>query len=600
MAKPSWIRGKLLGAGAFGSVNLAIHREHGAVFAAKSVVVDANSELAVRAIENEITLLQALDSEFVVRCLGSDWTEENGQQMRNVFLEYMPEGCLTDFVNQFATSGALDEHLLRTYTRSVVEGIAYLHSRGIVHCDIKGKNILVGNGSVKLTDFGSAKRVTETTVVEDVNCSVNGTPLWMAPEVVRQVEQGLASDIWSLGCTVVEMATGRAPWSNLAGMNQLVAMYHIGCSEDLPEVPGWLSPEARDFLSHCLERDPRRRWTSAQLLEHPFLTTRFVECSKQPAYPTSVMQFPVDEGDNHSSVDGNTVFPTLAAPAPLFGRKLAQVQVQVLVEENWWNSPPGSPDSGPWIVVRSPKCTSLPSSSSSDSMTPVSDPLSLTSCECEDSEPSCEVSEIMVVRESSVISGSCTVSETGAEQSCVVSASCELVSETVVEQSSVCAVDVFPRSLDHESCASMDPVVAASDACDGLNPLILLASGLVDCSCSMQRFGESEGSSSYDRPADLENLEFGMKDGYSIAALSVGLSVKGCASSECSVLLRQYFICAQILLYWWQCYRGWGDYWKLCGRSDQRVLQLLDEYTFALVLETTSCLAIVCACVYFL
>ena len=105
----SWIRGKLLGAGAFGSVSLAIDREDGAVFAVKSVAMDANSQVAMRAIENEITLLQSLDSQFVVNCLGSDWTEENGQVMRNVFLEYMPEGCLTDFVKQF---GTLDEHLV--------------------------------------------------------------------------------------------------------------------------------------------------------------------------------------------------------------------------------------------------------------------------------------------------------------------------------------------------------------------------------------------------------------------------------------------------------------------------------------------------------
>jgi serine/threonine protein kinase len=222
-------------------VNLAIDREDGSVFAVKSVVVNESSEVAVRAIENEIDILQRLDSKYVVRCLGSDWTSEGGQVMRNALLEYMPEGCLIDFVRQFASSGVLDERLLRTYTRSIVEGIEYLHSEGIVHCDIKGKNILVGNGSVKLTDFGSSKRVGDAIDSDVVNCAakVNGTPLWMAPEVVRQVEQGPASDIWSLGCTVVEMATGRAPWSNFA--NHFAALYHIGCTDELPQVPASLS-----------------------------------------------------------------------------------------------------------------------------------------------------------------------------------------------------------------------------------------------------------------------------------------------------------------------------------------------------------------------
>jgi len=279
----------------------------------------------------------------------------------------MPEGCLIDFVKQFASSGTLDEHLLRTFTRSIVEGIDYLHSKGIVHCDIKGKNILVGNGAVKLTDFGSSKRVGDAMATEydSVNCGakVNGTPLWMAPEVVRQVEQGPASDIWSLGCTVLEMATGRAPWSNFN--NHFVALYHIGCTDELPEVPASLSAEAHDFLSHCFQRDPSKRWTSSQLLQHPFLTTRFVAVAappcapKAPASPVSVMHFPADSDSDASFVHS---VPTLAAPS-LFKRGLvcAQPKVQEQVEDNWWSTP-DSPDSGPWIVVKSPK--SSPSSPS--------------------------------------------------------------------------------------------------------------------------------------------------------------------------------------------------------------------------------------------
>ena len=129
-------------------------------------MVSETSEVAVRAIENEIALLQEVESRYVVRCLGSDWTTKGGQLMRNVFLEYMPEGCLTDFVKQF---GSLDEHLLRTYTRSIVEGIDYLHSRGIVHCDVKGKNILVGNRNVKVTDFGFARHVSWSEIQGNMN-----------------------------------------------------------------------------------------------------------------------------------------------------------------------------------------------------------------------------------------------------------------------------------------------------------------------------------------------------------------------------------------------------------------------------------------------
>jgi serine/threonine protein kinase len=362
MAGHSWIRGKLIGAGTFGAVNLAIDREDGEVFAVKSVEVngrDAGAQVSLQALENEIQLLQTLDSKYVVRCLGSDWTEESGKLMRNLFLEYMPEGSLADFLKQFAGAGALDEHLIRTYTRSIVEGIDYLHREGIVHCDIKGKNLLVRNGNVKLTDFGSAKRVGMEGENEAMNCSakVNGTPLWMAPEVVRQVEQGLPSDIWSLGCTVIEMATGRAPWSNLT--NSMVALYHIGCTDELPEMPASLSAEAHDFLGKCFQRDPRKRWTSSQLLHHPFLTTRFVAkavaVADAPLSPCSVMQFP------HyflaSSVESSV--PILSMPSflkrGLVCEEPNQKSCQEQSVENCWGSSPFNDFAGEWIVVRSPK-----------------------------------------------------------------------------------------------------------------------------------------------------------------------------------------------------------------------------------------------------
>ena len=365
MAGGSWIRGKLIGTGAFSKVSLAMNREDGEVFAVKSVEVDgsdANASCSMLAIENEIQLLQSLDSKYVVRCLGSDWTEESGKLMRNVFLEYMPEGSLADFLKQFAGAGALDEHLIRTYTRSIVEGIDYLHREGIVHCDIKGKNLLVRNGNVKLTDFGSAKRVGMESESEAMNCSakVNGTPLWMAPEVVRQVEQGLPSDIWSLGCTVIEMATGRAPWSNLT--NPFVALYHIGCTDELPEVPASLSAEAHDFLGKCFQRDPRKRWTSSQLLHHPFLTTRFVAKAapaptvvEAPLSPCSVMHFPNSDLSSRSFEDS---IPLLSTPSFL---KRGLVSTQKSSQS--WGSSPFNDCAGEWIVVRSPKGSPPPSPS---------------------------------------------------------------------------------------------------------------------------------------------------------------------------------------------------------------------------------------------
>ncbi len=441
----SWIRGSLLGAGAFGQVNLAMDRVTGAFFAVKSTVVSCsssyqqgdvedvvgaavqpNSNLA--AMENEIRILQELDSEFVVRCLGSDWSEEGGKRMRNLFLEYMPGGSLSDVLKQFAGGAQqqqqpLDEQLIRSYTRSILQGIDYLHRRGIVHCDIKGKNVLVGNaGSVKLADFGSAKHVEEEEEVADCrrttgedaaaaserrrgrtggdglkqdqvtmeleeDCSVRkvkGTPLWMAPEVVLQKEQGLPSDIWSLGCTVVEMATGRAPWAHIA--DPFVALYRIGCTNEMPSVPASLSPEAHDFLARCFERNPRTRWTSAQLLQHPFLTGVRRTCSdvvfsknpSAPLSPTSVLEVGNGSSSSSSSVVLSSSLlqnsiPPLSPPrlwriSAAFQSPTRRAAAGKRSEEeaaaceetgnssskDWWRST-SPPAEGEWIVVRSPK-----------------------------------------------------------------------------------------------------------------------------------------------------------------------------------------------------------------------------------------------------
>uniref|UniRef100_A0A8I6X143 Protein kinase domain-containing protein n=2 Tax=Hordeum vulgare subsp. vulgare TaxID=112509 RepID=A0A8I6X143_HORVV len=136
----------------------------------------------------------------------------------------------------------------------------------MVHGDIKGRNVVVGaDGRAKLADFGCARAAADT------KQPFGGTPTFMAPEVARGEEQGPPADVWALGCTVLEMATGgRIPWAD-ADDNVLAVLRRIGFTDAVPEVPQWLSPEAKDFLERCLRRRASDRATVAQLLEHPFV-----------------------------------------------------------------------------------------------------------------------------------------------------------------------------------------------------------------------------------------------------------------------------------------------------------------------------------------
>ena len=152
------------------------------------------------------------------------------------------------------------------YAKQLLEGMTYLHGFGIVHRDIKGANVLVDTqGCVKLMDFGCGKHMQ---AMEERD-TVKGTPFWMAPEIIRRQPYGTSADIWSFGCTVLEMVTGRPPWSEYdAGVSIL---FKIGSSKEPPPFPETCSDVLRDFLLLCFNRNAKARPSAAQLLLHPFI-----------------------------------------------------------------------------------------------------------------------------------------------------------------------------------------------------------------------------------------------------------------------------------------------------------------------------------------
>lgn len=116
-----------------------------------------------------------------------------------------------------------------------------------------GANILVdNNGVIKLADFGASKKLQGILNGMGGLRSLKGTPYYMAPEVIKQSGHGKQADIWSVGCTVYEMFTGKPPWCDIE--DQVSAMFHIASSNSGPPIPDWISPEAHEFLSLCFKR----------------------------------------------------------------------------------------------------------------------------------------------------------------------------------------------------------------------------------------------------------------------------------------------------------------------------------------------------------
>jgi serine/threonine protein kinase len=224
------------------------------------LAVKSASAGAAETLRREGRLLAGLRSPHILPCLGSRATASGEHQL---LLEFAPRGSLADEAAR--SGGRLAERAIRGHASDVARGLAYLHARALVHGDVKSRNVVVGaDGRAKLADFGCAR-------TRGCERPIGGTPAFMAPEVARGEEQGPAADVWALGCTVIEMATGRAPWGDVDDV--FAAVHRIGFTDAVPELPGWLSPEANDFLGECLARNPCHRPTAAQLLEHPFVAS---------------------------------------------------------------------------------------------------------------------------------------------------------------------------------------------------------------------------------------------------------------------------------------------------------------------------------------
>jgi serine/threonine protein kinase len=248
--------GDCLGKGAFASVYRALNWDTGETVAVKQIRTEHLGQAELKTIMLEIDLLKSLSHPNIVRYNGFVSTSES----LYIILEYCENGSLHSICKNF---GKFPENLVALYMSQVLHGLLYLHEQGVIHRDIKGANILTTKeGLVKLADFGVATKQSGLD-----HASVVGTPYWMAPEVIELSGATTASDIWSVGCTVIELIEGKPPYHKLQPMQ---ALFRI-VNDDHPPIPGSASKYLDEFLMECFQKNPNLRIDAKRLLKHPWI-----------------------------------------------------------------------------------------------------------------------------------------------------------------------------------------------------------------------------------------------------------------------------------------------------------------------------------------
>ncbi|KAJ7707319.1 kinase-like protein [Mycena rosella] len=264
-----WVRGEAIGRGSHGRVYLGLNATTGEMIAVKQItfpkVAGGTTEQPGRpsslTLKREMENMKGLHHPNLVEYLG---LEEAGNLV-SIFMDYIPGRSIRQNILKY---GKFGDETVKSFTSQILDGLVYLHARGIIHGELKSSNVLVDpSGTCKIEGLGCS-----AADIRDNSRAVPRAIFWTAPEIIRTQykEYTALADIWSLGCVVLEMCTGKRPWYDLEAVAAMFKLFHQTLRPHPPaDLEG--NPAAGDFMEKCLALDPAARMAAVELRQQPYL-----------------------------------------------------------------------------------------------------------------------------------------------------------------------------------------------------------------------------------------------------------------------------------------------------------------------------------------